>query len=93
VSTLFALALEDLRAAAAARGKEIPVQIFERYDLDPEDGVSYTSLAAHFGVPVTTVTNHLAWARREFRRMLLERLREAAGEESDAEVLLGSRLR
>jgi hypothetical protein len=29
------------------------------------------------------VTNHLAWARREFRRVVLERLRELSG--SDAE--------
>ena len=30
--------------------------------------------AAEFGIPVTQVTNYLAFARRELRRLVLERL-------------------
>lgn len=72
-------ALEALHAHAAATGREPAVALFRRYDVeaDPgEKGPRYEDLAAEFGVPVTTVTNHLHWARREFRRLVLERLRE-----------------
>jgi hypothetical protein len=51
-------------------------------------------LALEFALPVTQVTNSLAWARREFRRHVLETLRGLCGsdEEFRAEVreLLGS---
>ena len=40
-------------------------------------------LAEEFHLPVTQVTNHLAWARRELRRLLLERLHSLSA--SDAE--------
>ena len=39
-------------------------------------GITYADLAREFGIPETQVTNHLAFARREFRRLLLEKLRE-----------------
>jgi RNA polymerase sigma factor (sigma-70 family) len=91
VRSLFTLALEDLRKDCEARGKQVPFQLFERYDLDADS--SYAHLAAEFGLPVTTVTNHLAWSRREFRKRLLARLREITGGDeeyrADAKVLLG----
>jgi hypothetical protein len=43
------------------------------------DDISYDKLAAKHGLPVTDVTNALAWARREFRRIALDRLREICG--------------
>ena len=50
-------------------------------------------LAAEFELPVTQVTNHLAWARREFRRIVLDRLREMTGSDEEfreeAKDLLG----
>lgn len=91
--SLFALALDDLRALCDERGKERQFQMFERYDIDAEEQTSYTALAQEFGVPVTTVTNQLAWTRREFRRLLLERLRELTGGDdeyrADVKLLLG----
>jgi RNA polymerase sigma factor (sigma-70 family) len=84
VRSVFALALDDLRSACVTQGKQARFQMFERYEL--EQAASYSDLARDFGVPVTTVTNHLAWARREFRRLLLER---TAGP-SDAKLLLES---
>ena len=49
---------------------------------------------AELGIKVTDVTNYLAFARREFRRLLLEQLREltSSDEEFEAEsrTLLGS---
>ena len=54
---------------------------------------SYADLAREMAIPETQVTNHLAWARREFRRLVLEALAEATGSEeefrAEARRLLG----
>ncbi len=80
-------------APVANRGQVFKDTSSIQYDLEPEDNASYATLARDMGLPVTTVTNQLAWARREFRRLLLERLREVTGGEnefrSDAKLLLG----
>jgi RNA polymerase sigma factor (sigma-70 family) len=76
VRSLFALAVEDLRKLCEARQRETAFQLFEEYDLDGEENTSYDTLAQRHGIPATDVTNALAWARREFRRIALERLRE-----------------
>ena len=90
VRSMFSLAMADLRALCESRGKPEPFRMFERYDL--EQSASYADLAREFNVPVTTVTNQLAWARREFRRLLLDRLRGISGGEdefrADARALL-----
>jgi RNA polymerase sigma factor (sigma-70 family) len=88
VRSLFTLAVEDLRALCAERGRERDYRLFEAYDLDGNDNVSYSQLAQQYGIPVTDVTNALAWARREFRRIVLERLREicASNEEFQREA-------
>ncbi len=83
VRSLFILAVEDLRKLCEARGKLTAFQLFEKYDLDGEENISYADLAQSFGMPVTDVTNALAWARREFRRIALERLREICGSEEE----------
>ena len=41
--------------------------IFEAYDLADGERPSYAELAARHGIPETSVTNHLAWARRMLR--------------------------
>jgi RNA polymerase sigma factor (sigma-70 family) len=84
VRSVFALALDDLRRLCAAQEKSVRFQMFERYAL--EQDASYADLAREFGLPLTTVTNHLAWARREFRRLLLERTAGPA----DVKLLLES---
>jgi RNA polymerase sigma factor (sigma-70 family) len=71
---IFALALDDLRAQCRATGKDIQHRIFERYDLAEGVRPSYAELAAEHDLSVTTVTNHLAWARRELRRLVRERM-------------------
>ena len=85
-----------LREACETAGHEARYRIFVRYDVEdhPEGSApSYADLAAEFGLPVTTVTNHLSWARREFRRLVLERLREVTLDDrefrSEARRLLG----
>jgi RNA polymerase sigma factor (sigma-70 family) len=96
VRSLFGLAVEDLRRWCARSGKETVFRLFERYDLEgPEapERPTYAELAAEHGLPVTQVTNHLAAARRELRRLVLERLRELTASEeefrSEARLILG----
>jgi RNA polymerase sigma factor (sigma-70 family) len=97
IRALFGQALESLRRECETRGKEIHFGIFTRYDLDEPAGPrpTYAELAAELGITPADVTNYLAFARREFRRILLERLREiTVGEEEfqrEARVLLGIR--
>jgi len=55
----------------------------------------YRTIAEELGLPVTQVTNHLAWARRELRKLLLERLRSLTATDAEfreeAEELLGEK--
>jgi len=70
---LFSLSIEDLRRYSHDAGKQIHFELFQKYDLsDPRP--TYDQLAMEYGLPATTVTNHLAWARKQLRRLLLERL-------------------
>jgi len=71
---IFALALQDLRDHCQAAGKQLQHRVFEQYDLADGDRPSYAALAVEHNIPVTTVTNYLAWARRELRRLLVARL-------------------
>ena len=94
VRCLFALGLDRLRASCESEGKVIHYALFERYDLDDsEPRPSYAQLATEFGLSATDVTNYLAFARREFRRSVLDQLREmtATDEEfrREAQALLG----
>jgi DNA-directed RNA polymerase specialized sigma24 family protein len=92
VRWMFTLAVETLRQRCEDSGKRVHFQLFERYDL-AEDDVSYASLAAEFGLDTTTVTNYLAAARRDFRRIVIEKLREITATEeefrNEARSLLG----
>lgn len=92
VRWMFTLAVEELRRRCDASGKTIHFQLFERYDL-ADDSVSYASLAKEFGLDQTTVTNYLAAVRRDFRRVVIEKLREITATEeefrNEARSLLG----
>jgi RNA polymerase sigma factor (sigma-70 family) len=72
---LFGLAVDDLRALAEREGKLQHFAIFEEYDLSQTDRPTYAALAARHGIAETSVTNHLAWARRMLRGFVTERLR------------------
>jgi DNA-directed RNA polymerase specialized sigma24 family protein len=72
---IFALAIDDLRAHCEASGKQLQFRVFEAYDLSEDERVSYAVLADRFGVAETAVTNYLAWARRQLRCFVLERVR------------------
>ena len=96
VRSLFAIAIETLERRYAETGRSVFFKLFELYDLqdhDPEPKVSYASLASQFGLATTEVTNYLAAARRDFRRVVLEKLREITATEDEfrceARALLG----
>ncbi len=88
--SLFASAAGRLEEACAARGRRDRFAVFEQYDLAPDDRdrPTYADLARRLGLSPTDVTNELAAARREFRRLVLEALREqcASDEEFEAET-------
>jgi len=92
VRWMFTLSVETFRQHCEELGRPVRFQLFERYDLS-DDKVSYASLAEEFGLDTTTVNNYLAAARRDFRRIVLEKLREitATDEEfrTEARSLLG----
>ena len=91
VRGIFADGVAALRASCDAAGKQTHFTVFERYDL--EDGIgprpTYAQLGMELGIPVTQVTNYLAFARRELRRLVLERLRAVCA--SDDEFRLEAR--
>ena len=96
VRSLFSLAVEDLKTQCRVQGKDSHFLLFARYDLEEGgagEGLTYERLATEFGIPAAQVTNYLAWARREFRRIVLERLKEITGGEQEfrdeARLLLG----
>jgi RNA polymerase sigma factor (sigma-70 family) len=77
--SVLALSVDRLRARCAETGRVKHFQAFERYDLDAAASgqrVTYSEIAKDLGVSATDVTNYLAAARREFRAIVLERLRE-----------------
>lgn len=93
--SLFGLSLESLRQFCDARGKQAHFRLFEIHDVE-DSGTKrpkYADLARQFGIATTDVTNYLAFARREFRRISLEKLREMTATEDEfrreARALLG----
>lgn len=90
---MFAMSVEALRERCDESGRSVHFQLFERYDLSDDANVSYASLAQEFNLEPATVNNYLAAVRREFRRVVIEKLREitATDEEfrTEARSLLG----
>jgi len=95
IRSFFGVVVEALRQELTAEGKAVYYTLFERYDLEPpaDPRPTYGDLAEELGLKTTDVTNHLASARRRFRRLALARLRElcASDEEFEREAadLLG----
>ena len=93
--SLFGLAVQELRSFCENKDKKMHFRLFELYDLEDTKArrPSYADLAAQFGIAVTDVTNHLAYTRREFRRIAMAKLREMTASEDEyrreARALLG----
>lgn len=96
VRHIFGIAVTRLKAHFESTGKPVYFQLFELYHLADETEtctLTYDQLAARFGISVSTVTNFLASARREFRKIVLEELRNVTATEQEfrqeARELLG----
>lgn len=81
---MFELAIQDLRMHCEEQGFSVRFRIFEQYDLSDAARPAYADLAAEHGIPVTTVTNHLSWSRRELKRLIEERLLRATSGSDEA---------
>ena len=87
VRALFDRAVVDLRADAETRNRQVMFEVFVRYDLaDAATRPSYDEIGVALGLPTTTVTNHLAAMRRQFRAIVLDRLREITGSDDEWEA-------
>jgi len=94
VRWMFTMAVEAFRQRCDESGRTVHFQMFERYDLNDDNRTeSYASLAKEFGLDAATVNNYLASARRDFRRIVLEKLREITASDdefrTEARSLLG----
>ncbi len=97
VRALFERSVADLERHAEEAGRPEMFEVFSRYDLAGEDDArpTYAAIAAALNLTTATVTNHLAAMRRQFRKIVLERLRELTSSEEEWEAeaarLLGGR--
>jgi RNA polymerase sigma-70 factor (ECF subfamily) len=96
VRSVFSMAVARFREACAARSRDVRFALFSAYDL--EDGAAgerprYEDLALRFGTTAVDVTNQLAAARRDFRAVVLDVLRELTVSDAEfrteARALLG----
>jgi len=97
VRSVFALSVERMRARCEADGRQMQFALFEMYDLDESNQMSYRELGMLFGINDTAVTNHLYAMRRRFRETVLATLRESTATEqeyrAEARALLGDNIR
>lgn len=79
--------VRSLLSTAVDRCREsfdpVSFAIFESYDLDPKDGLTYAELARDHGVSEVRVTNRLAAARRRFREIALDLVREITASDDE----------
>lgn len=92
--SVFELSLARLRSECDARGKMVHFRLLELYDVeDAGKDLTYEEVARQFGLKASDVTNYLSYARREFRKIVLEHLRETTATEDEfrreARALLG----
>ena len=92
--SVFELSLDKLRRDCEVRGKTTHFRLLELYDVE-EAGkdLTYEQVARQFGLKASDVTNYLFYARREFRKIVLEHLRDMTATDDEfrreARALLG----
>lgn len=97
VRALLERSVADLKRWAEESGRPVMFEVFARYDLadDQEARPTYAEIARALGLTAATVTNHLAAMRKQFRIIILDRLRELTSSEEEWEAeaakLLGGR--
>src|ERR1700747_1488534 len=92
--SVFTLSLEELKRECQEKGRTKHFALFEFYDVEEGGAEStYAEVATRFGLKPTDVTNYLSLARREFRRIVLDQLRQMTASEEEfrmeARTLLG----
>jgi RNA polymerase sigma factor (sigma-70 family) len=86
VRALLESAVGVLQQRCEDSGRKVHFALFSRYDLarfDSDDRVTYQELADRHGIGITDVTNHLAAVRREFREIVLTRIRELTASDDE----------
>ena len=97
VRALLERSVADLQRATEESGRQAMFDVFKRYDLLDERDTrpTYGEIAREMGLTPATVTNHLAAMRKQFRKIVLDRLRELTSSEEEWEAeaakLLGHR--
>lgn len=93
--SVLAMALDALRTFCAEKGKREHLTAFERFHVGATE-TSHEALAAELGLDVETLNHRLAYARRHYRRLVIETLEEmtSSDEELRDEVqrILGAEL-
>ena len=93
--SVLSIALDALRAHGEDKDKREHVRAFERFHVSADEP-GYEDVANELRIDVVTLTHRLAYARRHYRRLVLETLREltASDEEyrDEAKTVLGVEL-
>ncbi len=93
VRGFFDFCLMELKKDLETKGKLLQFHLFERYHMEGVEGITYDVLASEVGISVSNVTNYLAAVRREFRKIVLDRLRQLTTTDEEfareAKLLLG----
>jgi len=76
-------AIGRMKAAYESERKALYFSVFEAYDLSEEREASYTGIAERFGIGVTDVTNYIAHARRRFRSLIEEIVRDSVSDPAE----------
>lgn len=86
IRALISSAMAALRTHCASHGKETAFALMHLYDIEAaeaEERPTYSELAQRFDIPITQVTNYLAWARRQLREHVLQTLRAHSGSDRE----------
>jgi len=88
VRALLERSVADLKRHAGDAGRPVMFDVFARYDLndDSETRPTYAEIGRALNLTPATVTNHLAAMRRQFRTIVMERLRELTSSEEEWEA-------
>ena len=88
VRALLERSVADLKRHAEALGRPDMFEVFARYDLvdEAETRPTYMAIASALNLTTATVTNHLAAMRRQFRKIVLDRLRDLTSSEEEWEA-------
>jgi len=75
-------ALED---ELTNRGRQVPFEVFSRYDLSEstDERPTYGALASELGIKSSDVSNYLNASRKRFREIVLDKLRELTASEEE----------